>query len=74
MKPLPDLDDTGLMAARGRRSALMSARNEAAEMLRDACVACQSSSVEEVAQPAQIAINAAQRLIEVSTLWSQLQT
>lgn len=72
MKALPDLDDTGLMAARGRRSVLMSARNEACEALRDACVSCQSAAIEEVGEPAGDAIKAAQRLIEVSTLWSQL--
>lgn len=72
MKPLPDLDDTGTMAARGRRSALMSARNEAAEALRDAFMDCQKAPIEEVADPARAAIEAAQRLIEVSTLWGQL--
>ena len=73
MRPLPDLDDSGAMAARGRRSTLMTARNEAAEALRDAFAACQKASIEEVAAPAQDAITAAQRLIEVSTLWGQLQ-
>lgn len=72
MKPLPDLDDTGTMAARGRRSALMSARNEAAEALRDAFMECQKASVEDVGGPARNAIDAAQRLIEISTLWGQL--
>jgi hypothetical protein len=42
MKPLPNLDDGAAMAARGRRSALMSARNDAAEELRNVCVAIQS--------------------------------
>lgn len=72
MKPLPDLDDTGAMAARGRRSALHSARNEAAEKLRDASVACQSADIATVAEPARDVIAAAQRLIEISTLWMNI--
>lgn len=73
MKPIPDLDDAGAMAAKGRRSALMSSRNEAAEALRDACVEVQSAHVEAVDKPAEKAAAAAQRLIEVCTLWNQLQ-
>lgn len=38
MKPLPNLDDIEAMAARGRRSALMSSRNEACAGLRDCAV------------------------------------
>lgn len=38
MRPLPDLNNLEAMAARGRRSALMSARNDACEALRSACV------------------------------------
>ena len=72
LKPLPDFDDTGLMAARGRRSALMSARNEAAEALRDACVAVQSADVSEVGIPALAAILAAERLQSIAALWEQL--
>ena len=72
MKALPDLDDTGAMAARGRRSVLMSARNEACEALRDACVACQSADVSEAEKPALAAITASERLIEVCKLWNQL--
>ncbi len=42
MKPIPDLTNEPAMLARGRRSALMSARNDAAEELRNVCVAIQS--------------------------------
>lgn len=45
MKPIPDLSDTSAMAARGRRSALMSARNEACQELRDVAVAMQSCDI-----------------------------
>jgi hypothetical protein len=72
VKPIPDLDDTGAMAAAGRRSLLGKARNEAAEALRDAFMQCQSTSIDNVAEPARAAIVAAERLIEVSTLWSLL--
>jgi hypothetical protein len=37
MRPLPDLTDVEAMAERGRNSALMSARNEACQGLRDEC-------------------------------------
>lgn len=69
MRPLPDLDDVEAMAQTGRRSKLMTARNEACEALRDATTACQGADIGEVGSPAQKAIEAAQRLIEVSELW-----
>lgn len=72
LSALPDFDDTGAMAARGRRSALMKARNEAAEALRDAFMACQTADFPEVAEPAQRAIEAAQRLQAVAVLWEQI--
>lgn len=69
MKPLPDLDDVQAMAQTGRRSKLMTARNEACEALRDASTACQGADIAEVGPCAQKAIEAAERLIEVSELW-----
>jgi hypothetical protein len=69
MKPLPDLDDVQAMAATGRRSVLMRARNDACEALRDATTSCQSADIHEVGPCAEKAIEAAQRLIEVSGLW-----
>jgi hypothetical protein len=73
MKPLPDLDDVTAMAATGRRSVLMRARNEACEALRDACTQCQGADITDAGEPAQKAIEAAQRLIEVSGLWSYVK-
>lgn len=69
MRPLPDLDDVAAMAQTGRRSALMRARNEACEALRDATTACQGADIAEAGPPAQKAIEAAERLIEVAGLW-----
>lgn len=69
MRAIPDLDDVQAMAQTGRRSVLMRARNEACEALRDASTACQGADVGEAREPAQKAIDAAQRLIEVSGLW-----
>lgn len=73
MKPLPDLDDVQAMAATGRRSVLMRARNEACEALRDASTHCQGAELEEVGPFAEDAIAAANRLIEVAGLWSYVQ-
>lgn len=42
MKPLPNLSDDAAMIKRGQRSALISAKNEAAEALRDSCTRLQS--------------------------------
>jgi hypothetical protein len=41
MKPLPNLEDEAAMLLRGRRSALMSARNEAVEEVRNLLIAVQ---------------------------------
>lgn len=43
MKKLPDLTDSDAMAARGRRSALLAARNDACELLRSIFVASQNT-------------------------------
>lgn len=61
------------MLRRGRRSALMSARNEAAEALRDACTRLQSCDLDYVPQFAGEAQAAIDRLREVSRLWCALQ-
>lgn len=73
MKPLPDLDDMEKMAATGRRSVLMWARKEACEALRDASTHCQSADIADAGEPAKQAIEAAQRLIEVSGLWGHVK-
>jgi len=69
MKPLPNLLDTDAMAARGRRSALMAARNEACEALRDACVAVQSADITEVHEPVAQAQEACARLLQIAGHW-----
>ena len=72
MKPLPDLDDVEAMAARGRRSALMAARGEALETLRDASVAIQSvdfgNRAELDARLTALA-TAVQRVMDVADIW-----
>ena len=45
MKPIPDLDNVEKMAAYGRRSALMAARREAVEEMRDIATHFQSFDV-----------------------------
>lgn len=72
MKPLPDLENTDAMLLRGRRSVLASARNEAAEALRDACTFIQSSDWDELPAHAVKAREAASRLIDVAGLWDGL--
>ena len=68
MKPIPDLDDDAAMIRRGRRSAIMSARNDACEALRDACSMCQTARLEDASAPAQAAIAAAERLILIANM------
>lgn len=45
MKPIPDLTNTEAMAVRGRRSAIMSLRAEAASEIRDVATHLQSVDV-----------------------------
>lgn len=73
MKPLPPLDNEAAMAAWGRRSALLSARKDACEALRDACVLCQSAEIHELPTYTARAIAAAQRLADVSALWADME-
>lgn len=73
MRALPDLDNPEAMAAWGRRSALLSARKDACEALRDAATHCQSADVgDDLIGHAKDAKAAAERLIEVSELWKRL--
>jgi hypothetical protein len=72
MKPLPKLDDMDAMVRRGRRSALMSARNDAAESLRDACVKIQSCDLDSLPVFATDAQTALDRLQDVARLWAGL--
>ena len=72
MKPLPKLDDEAAMLLRGKRSALASARNEAAETLRDACTrmqGCEWAAVPDFARDASAAIN---RLLTLAAMAEEL--
>jgi len=68
MKPLPDLQDNEAMAARGRRSSLMSARKEALEALRDEYTKLTNCDVGEMWAYAGSIIEHAQQLQEISRL------
>ena len=72
MRPLPNLEDAAAMAARGRRSVLMSARNDACQELRDVAVALQSCDVftEDVGPLCKRGRDALARLTQVHSLAS----
>lgn len=73
MRKLPDLSNTDDMISRGRRSALMSARNEACQAMRDACVEIQSLPLGEES-PAFIAMDEAlDRLRKITKLWAAVE-
>jgi hypothetical protein len=72
MRALPDITDEPAMLLRGRRSALGSARNEAAEALRDATTMCQSADWNQLAQHADKAAQAADRLKTLAAMWDEL--
>lgn len=72
MKPLPDLTNTEAMVERGRRSHLGQARNEATEALRDAHAAIQSAKWDKLAEAAQKAMEAVERLHLVAVMWGTL--
>ena len=57
------------MAARGRRGALISARNEAAAEVRDVSTAIQTADFERLPAMAETLRAAADRLQELSHLW-----
>lgn len=68
MKPLPNLADVEAMAERGRKSALMSARNEAAQGLRDCCAHINNGELQEQLGPINQAEEWLQRLRDVAEL------
>jgi hypothetical protein len=72
MKPLPNINDEAAMLERGKRSALASARNDAAEALRDACTAVQSANWNELQAVAELAVAASARLLTLSAMWTEL--
>jgi hypothetical protein len=71
MKALPDLTNGPAMIKRGQMSAIGSARAEAQAALRDASTHCQSCDWAGLAQFADDAIAAAERLKTVAALWQE---
>jgi len=71
MKPIPDVSNIQAMAAWGRRSALMKARNEACEVLRDVAVAAQSQDIGSAGDGLEGAADAVERLKEIARLWNE---
>lgn len=72
MKPLPNINDEAAMLLRGKRSAIGSARNEAAEALRDACTFIQGADWDALQVHAEQAKNAADRLLTLAAMWEEL--
>jgi len=72
MKPLPDITNEPAMLERGKRSALASARNDAAEALRDACTSVQSADWKDLHANAGKARDAAERLMTIAAMWDEL--
>jgi len=69
MRPLPNLQDVPAMAARGRRSALYSARKEACEQLRDAASSIlHAEELFNVDNQVERARQALDRLVEIGNL------
>ena len=73
MKPLPNITDEAAMILRGKRSALGSARNDAAEHLRDYCTRLQSCDYSATAEYAAEADKALKRLLVIATAWEELK-
>jgi hypothetical protein len=73
MKPLPNLDDEDAMLRRGRMSALLAARKEAAETLRDAHTFMQSNDWADWTTHARVARDAADRLITLAAMWDEVK-
>jgi hypothetical protein len=67
MKPLPDLSDDAAMAARGRRSALMAARKDALDELRDTYTRLQACAPEEMKEQLRLIELPVQRLHEIAS-------
>ena len=72
MKPIPRIDDDAAMILRGKRSALGSARNEAAEALRDAAVGVQSADWHDLRSAVDGLTEPAERLRTLAAMWSEL--
>ena len=73
MKPLPNLNDEAAMLRRGKLSALGSARNDAAETLRDACTRLQACDYGDIAKHVAEADAALVRLLVIVSAWDELK-
>ena len=71
MKPLPDFSDLELMAARGRRSILMQARNETIEALRDAYTELQGSDIGSMTEICGKMRSLLDRLGDIGARWEE---
>ena len=72
MKPIPRIDDDAAMILRGQRSALGSARNDAAEALRDAMVVVQSATWDDLRAAVDALDGPAERLRTLAAMWGEL--
>ena len=72
MKKLPDIRDDAAMLERGKRGALMSARNDACESLRNVSTYVQSAQIESLSTHADELKSIAARLVEIEALWNSL--
>ena len=72
MKSIPNLDDTNAMLTKGKRSALGTARNDAAEALRDAMVHVQAADWHELHAAVDALTAPAERLKTLAAMWSDL--
>ena len=72
MKPIPDIANDAAMILRGKRSALGTARNEAAEALRDAMVHVQAADWHELHAAIDALTAPAERLKTLAAMWSEL--
>lgn len=71
VKPLPDFADDVAMAKRGRRSAWVSLRNEAAEHLRNVSTLAQGASADRLPELAAELRTIAARFDELATVEPQ---
>jgi hypothetical protein len=73
MKSIPDITDDAAMLLRGRRSVVASAKNEAAQALRDASTYAQGADWDALPAIADQAQQAAQRLRDLAALWKSIK-
>jgi hypothetical protein len=73
MKPLPDLSDDAAMAARGRRSALMAARKDALDELRDIYTRLQACAPELMADYLRLIQLPIRRLHELEAMLKDIE-